>query len=52
MWINFDVLDRVQKFAVRPFLGCVNGISGESRARNMAAASTTAHKWDYIVLLE
>ncbi len=56
MWINFDVLDRAQKFAVRPFLGGVNGVSGEVMVGDPAAmlrqTSSPAPKQDYIVLPE
>ena len=53
MWINFESVN-VKKFAIRPFLGGVNGISGEASTGNMASLlrqmNSLMPKQDYIVL--
>ncbi|KAH8744419.1 hypothetical protein F5882DRAFT_446538 [Hyaloscypha sp. PMI_1271] len=53
MWINFESMSD-QKFAIRPFLGGVNGISGELPTRNRASLlhriDSLTPKQDYIVL--
>src|SRR5271168_839982 len=53
MWINFESLNN-KKFAIRPFLGGVNGISGEASTGNMASLLRQMNpltlKQDYIVL--
>ncbi len=56
MWIHFQYkspLDE-KKFVVRPFLGGVNGISGESSSGNMGSIlrRQNAPQQDYIVLPE
>lgn len=53
MWINFESIT-FKKFAIRPFLGGVNGISGEASTGNMASLlrqmNSLKPKQDYIVL--
>lgn len=53
MWINFSCM-KDKKFAIRPFLGGVNGISGEAPTGNMASLlrqmNPLTQKQDYIVL--
>lgn len=53
MWINFESLNK-KRFAVRPFLGGVNGISGEAAMGDMTSLirriNSLAPKQDYIVL--
>lgn len=55
MWVNFQSRNN-KKFAIRPFLGGVNGISGEALNGNMASLlrrmNSLAPKQDYIVLPE
>jgi hypothetical protein len=51
MWINFETMN---KFAIRPFVGGVNGISGEVSTGDMGSflrrMNSLAPKQDYIVL--
>ena len=53
MWINFESMNN-KKSAIRPFLGGVNGISGEAPTGNMASLlrqmNSLTPKQDYIVL--
>jgi hypothetical protein len=53
MWINFESLNK-KRFAVRLFLGGVNGISGEVAIGDMTSLirrmNSLASKQDYIVL--
>lgn len=53
MWIKFTSMKN-KKFAIRPFLGGVNGISGEALIGNMASLlrkmNTLSQRQDYIVL--
>jgi hypothetical protein len=53
MWINFESKNN-KKFAIRPFLGGVNGISGEASTGDMASLlrrmNSLTPKQDYIVL--
>jgi hypothetical protein len=53
MWINFESMNN-KKFAIRPFLGGVNGISGEASTGNMASLlrrmNSLTSEQDYIVL--
>src|SRR2546430_530803 len=53
MWINF-MSTKNKKFAIRLFLGGVNGISGEASIGNMASLlrqmNSLTSKQDYIVL--
>lgn len=54
MWINFEC--KRDKFVVRPFLGGVNGISGESTIGDMGSLlrrmNTLSNAQDYLVLPE
>ena len=53
MWINFTSMKN-KKFAIRPFLGGVNGISGEALIGNMASLlrrmNSSLQRQDYVVL--
>jgi hypothetical protein len=53
MWINFESV-KGTKFVIRPFLGGVNGISGEAPTGNMASLlrqmNSLTPKQDYVVL--
>jgi hypothetical protein len=53
MWINFESKNG-KKFAIRPFLGGINGISGEASTGNMASLlrqiNSLTPKQDYVVL--
>ena len=53
MWIKFTSMKN-KKFAIRPFLGGVNGISGEALIGNMASLlrkmNTLSQRQDYIVI--
>ncbi|KAK3167765.1 hypothetical protein OEA41_010894 [Lepraria neglecta] len=55
MWINFKSMKN-KNFAIRPFLGGVNGISGEAPTGNMASLlrqmNSMTQNQDYIVLPE
>jgi hypothetical protein len=55
MWINFSSMSG-KTFAVRPYLGGVNGISGETSMCNLGSVhcqiASTVSKQDYIVLPE
>jgi hypothetical protein len=53
MWINFESPEG-KRFAVRPYVGGVNGISGEASLGNMTSMlrrmNSQARKQDYIIL--
>lgn len=55
MWINFDCIEG-RKFIIRPFLGGVNGISGEGTVGDMGSLIRRMNRLtptqDYIVLPE
>ncbi len=53
MWINFEPVSK-KRFAVRPFLGGVNGITGEAAIGDMTSllrrANSLAPRQDYVIL--
>ncbi|KIV92177.1 polyubiquitin [Exophiala mesophila] len=52
MWMSFECKVN-EKFAIRPFLGGVNGISGQSFVSRLhSSESITSDKQDYIILPE
>src|ERR1700754_432337 len=54
MWIDFETTGEKRKFAIRPFLGGVNGITGEPMIGNMASLRRRMNSvnslQDYVVL--
>jgi hypothetical protein len=52
MWMSFEC-DPTQKFAIRPFIGGVNGISGQNFVSGLhSSGSITPNRQDYIILPE
>ena len=54
MWINFDMKAEGRSFAVRPYVGGVNGISGKAvmSGETTSQMSSISEQQDYIVLPE